>query len=1224
MIRNALPVLIAAIAFTLPAFSGDDKLDLQKGDHVAIIGEGYADRLQHDGWLETLLQKAYPKHELVIRNLAFSGDEIVSKVQTDTGATREQWLANIKADVILAFYGFNESFAGPDGLPKFKEDLDKFLKEKLKANYSGKGAPKLVLFSPLAHEKINDPNIPDSTENNKNLTLYTAAMAEVAKANGVKFVDLFAESQKLYSAAQTPLTFNGVHMTEAGNRVLAPVIFKAAIAAELPAQSADIEKLRAVVVDKSETWHDRYRTVDSFNIFGGRSNLSYESGKGGPKVSNAEVMRQEMGVRDVMTANRDKVVWTVAQGGDAKPDDTNLPPVKEVKTNLWGANPDGSHPFLSGEEAISKMTLAKGCKITLFASEEQFPELVQPVQMAWDTKGRLWVASWKNYPERTPTSKDGDKLLIFEDTNGDGKADKCTTFVDNLNCPTGFTFYKDGVLVMRSPDLLWLRDTNGDDKADWSERVLMGLDAADSHHETNSMVRDPGGATYLSDGVFHRTQVETAAGPVRNTDGCIYRYEPLTHRFERYVPYGFANPHGRVFDYWGTDIITDATGNSNYFAPAFSGMIDFPHKHPGLQEFWKRPSRPCPGTAFLSSRHFPDDMNGNFLNCNVIGMQGIFRVKVTEDGSGIKGETLEHLLMSSDKNFRPTGCSVAPDGSLYIMDWTNAIIGHMQHHLRDPNRDHVHGRIYRMTYEGRALLTPPKVDGEPIEKLLNILKEPEDNLRLRAKLELDKHPSKDVIAAVDKWAAGLDKNEPTYEHNMLEALWLHQWHNVVDIPLLKRELRSPDHHARAAATRVLCYWRDRVPEALTLLKAQAEDEHARVRIEAVRAASFFSGKDVPAAFDIAFTALKQPVDYYIDYCYRETIKQLKMHGTEPVPADPELAALVAKQAKAPPPGEEKKYGPTRKNLTKAELKTYDLGKAVFNRDAHCVTCHQPNGLGLAPIYPPLTNKDWLAGDDERLIKIVLKGLWGPLEVNGKRFDPTKGTPPMTGFADLLKDEEIAAVLTYVRQSFGNDYDPIKPDAVKKIRAMVESRNSFYQIEDLMKENPMAGWEKWKDAPAKTAKSHEEELAPFVDTLAGGDGAAGKKLFFESEKVQCAKCHKINGKGADVGPDLSKLAAQEGKDKKYFLESLIVPSAQIAKGYDVHMAKLNDGKIFMGILKAEDDKKLSLMQADGKLIEVPKDQIKTRVVQKESAMPPMGEVLTKQEIRNVIEFLSTLK
>src|SRR2546430_8246194 len=215
-----------------------------------------------------------------------------------------------------------------------------------------------------------------------------------------------------------------------------------------------------------------------------------------------------------------------------------------------------------------------------------------------------------------------------------------------------------------------------------------------------------------------------------------------TYKFERYVPYGFANPHGRVFDYWGTDIITDATGNNSYFGPAFSGYLDYPAKHGGLKEFWKRPNRPCPGTGILSSRHFPEEFQGNFLNLNVITFQGIYRVKVSEQDSGLKGETIpDHLVYSDDPNFRPSAISVAPDGSLYFLDWHKPLIGHMQHHMRDPNRDKTHGRIYRITYEGRPLLKPIKIDGQSITSLLAALKEPEDDVRTRAKIEWGKHKS---------------------------------------------------------------------------------------------------------------------------------------------------------------------------------------------------------------------------------------------------------------------------------------------------------------------------------------------------------------------------------------------------------------------------------------------------------------------------------------------------
>ena len=862
------------------------KLEVGKGDHISIVGNALAERMQHSGWLEALAHKAFPEHDLSFRNLGFAADEVAARMRSENFGTPEEWLKKTQTDVVFAMFGFNESFAGYEGVEKFKGEVEKFIKATKAANYSGKGPARLVLFSPIAQEKMPDPNLPDPAANNTNIQNYATAMAEVAKANDVQFVDLFAASQEVYKTAKQPLTHNGLHLTDAGYQALAPVMFKAVFGAEPPAADALVEKIRAAVVERNAMWFSRYRTVDGYNVYGGRSQLAFQ-GKEGQKLRNFDVMQEEMAVRDVMTANRDKRIWAIAKGGDLQIDDSNIPKVTEVKTN----KPDAK-PYLSGEEAIKRMTVPKGVKVNLFASEEQFPELANPVQMAWDTKGRLWVAVWPTYPERTPWDKKGDSLLIFEDTDADGKADKMTNFLSDLNSPTGFQFFKDGVLVMQAPDLWFVRDTNGDGKADLKERVLNGIDSADSHHTTNAMCLEPGGATYLSDGVFHRTQVETARGPVRNQDAAIYRFEPLTNKFEAYIRYGFANPHGRVFDYWGNDIVTDATGNSNYFGPAFSGRLDN-GKHPEMKQFWNRPSRPCPHTNILSSRAWPDEFNGNFLNCNVISIQGIFRAKMSEDGSGLKGETLEHLVTSDDPNFRPIAVSTGPEGAVYVLDWSQSIIGHMQHHIRDPHRDHQHGRIYRMTYEGRPLLTPAKIDGQPIEALLELLKTPENDVRERTKIELSKHDATKVAAAAKKWAAALDKSDKEYEHHMLEALWVHQWNNVLDAELLKRTLGSPEPRARAQGVRVLGYWRDRVPDALALVKTAAGDEHPRVRLEAVRVASFFDGKDVPAAIDAAYAILAKPTDYYLDYTLKETLKQLNSLTKETVlPSDPAIAAKL--------------------------------------------------------------------------------------------------------------------------------------------------------------------------------------------------------------------------------------------------------------------------------------------------------------------------------------------
>lgn len=899
--KHELRSVLVALGLVAATWVGAaEKLELKPGDHVAIIGNTLADRMQHSGYFEALTYDKFPKHQLVFRNLAFSADEVALRPRSADFGTPDEWLTKVQADVVLAFFGFDESFKGAEGLPKFQSDLEKFIQDTRKANYSGKGAPRLVLVSPIAAEKHKDPNFPDPAPINRQLEPYVKAMREVAAANNVPFVDLFAASQKAYASAKKSLTINGIHLSDDGYKALAPAMFAQIFGENAPAmQSTGFENLRAAINDKNKVWFSRYRTMDGYNIYGGRSKEAYAPGKRQiqdrnpepPYVSNFQVMQREMSERDVMTANRDKRVWAVAQGGDLAVKDDNLPPPVELPTNKPGENPDGSHKFLTGEEGLKHMTVPPGCKVQFIASEKEFPELSKPVQMAFDTKGRLWVAAWPNYPERTPTSKVGDKLLVF-DLNADGSVKKMTTFLDDLNCPTGFQFYKDGVLVMQAPDLWFVRDTDGDGKADYKVRILDGMDSADSHHTANSICYEPGGAIYLSDGVFHRTSVETARGPVRNSDAAIYRFEPRTSKFERYIAYGFANPHGRLFDYWGNDIVTDATGNNSYFGPAFSGYLGDKSgdKHPGMKQFWERPSRPCPGTAMLSSRHFPESMQNEFLNINVIGFQGIYRVKVSEEGSGLHGETIDPpMLQSDDPNCRPIAADVAPDGSLYFLDWHNPIIGHLQHNLRDPNRDHVHGRIYRITYPERPLLTLKKIDGEPIAKLLDLLKEPENNVRTRAKIELDKHPTKEVIAAAQKWAKQFDPKKLEDAHHLTEALWLHQWHNVVNEPLLKQVLQSPDPRARAQAVRVLCYWRDHVSQPLAALKIAANDPSPRVRLEAVRAASYFEGNE---AMEAAYQITKYPTDYYLDYTFKETTKQLQKSANGWVPKDPALVAAA--------------------------------------------------------------------------------------------------------------------------------------------------------------------------------------------------------------------------------------------------------------------------------------------------------------------------------------------
>jgi hypothetical protein len=196
----------------------------------------------------------------------------------------------------------------------------------------------------------------------------------------------------------------------------------------------------------------------------------------------------------------------------------------------------------------------------------------------------------------------------------------------------------------------------------------------------------------------------------------------------------------------------------------------------------------------------------------------------------------------------------------------------MQHNLRDPNRDKSHGRIWRITYKGRPLVEAPQIAGAPLPHLLDLLKSYEYRTRYRVRRELRDRDTAEVIPAVDAWVAGLKADDPGSEHDKLESLWVKQTHDVVDETLLTSLLNSPEPQARAAATRVLCYWRDRVSDPLALLQARVNDDNPRVRLEAVRALSFFNNQQ---ALDIAVESLVYDQDDYLKYTLDETMTTLQ-------------------------------------------------------------------------------------------------------------------------------------------------------------------------------------------------------------------------------------------------------------------------------------------------------------------------------------------------------------
>jgi mono/diheme cytochrome c family protein/glucose/arabinose dehydrogenase len=938
--------------------------------------------------------------------------------------TPDEWLAFLKADTIIAFFGYNESFEGPERVANFEAELDAWVEHTLSKAYNTKAAPRLVLASPIAFENQSAKrDLPDGEKENANISLYASAIQTVAKKHGLTFVDLFTPTKALYAKAQTPLTTSGFIPTEEGYKQIGEILADAVFGKQNRVSKANPDTLHQAVKQKDWFWNNDYNILNGVHTHGQRYNPF------GPQNYPDEVQKSRE-----MAELRDTLIHEVAAAKKTtlEVDDSKTHVLPPVPTNYQQSVKNGSDKYLYGEDAIKSLTVPEGYKAQLFASEKEFPNLANPIQISFDNKGRLWVAVAPTYPHYRPgDAMPNDKILIYEDTDGDGKADKEIVFADHIHLPIGFELAPEGVYLSQEPNLVLLRDTNGDDKADSSEIILGGFDTHDTHHAISAYAADPSGAFMLCEGVFLHSNVETAYGPIRCVDGGFLRYNPQRGHLERTAQLSIPNPWGVVFDAWGQDFFLHTSGPSMNWMLPVSVKPTFGSKTPSTPDLVPEGQkvRPTSGLEVVSSRHFPDEVQGDLILCNAIGFLGIKQHKIEDDGTGWKTSFRHDLLKSTDGNFRPVDLEFAPDGSLYVIDWHNPLIGHMQHNARDPLRDHVHGRIYRITYPSRPLVKPAQIAGASVSTLLENLKQPELRTRYRTRRELRAHPASEVLPALKSWVAALDKNDPQYEHHALEALWTTWGLNQTDESPLRQLLEAKDFHARAAAVRVLRYNMHRVADHAKLLEKAAADEHGRVRLEALVAASWMP--DTVAGAKIVSIASGKPLDQWSQNAAKTAATRLAGKVEKEVADHKELAAPAHLDAGA-----------------KAQ---FLAGQKIYFREGHCVTCHQPNGKGLDPAFPSLEKSQWVTGDNTRLIKLSLYGLMGPLELNCKKYD---GQVPMTPFGGMLNDTEMAAVLTFVRNSFGNQAAPIAPAEVQKVRAAYPGRVNFFTTEELLKEHPL--------------------------------------------------------------------------------------------------------------------------------------------------------------------------
>ncbi len=1024
--------LICLIAGGLDA----QTLELSKDSRIVLLGNGLGSRMLQFGHFESELHRRYPEHQLVIRNICDEGDtpsfrpnagkknpwafpggenffplsEAKDRWGGSSGAgifpEPDAWLKQLKPDIIIAFFGYNESFNGATWVENYKAELSAFVEHTLKQTYNDKAAPKLALVSPAAFQNLSALHgTPAGVAENINLAMYTEAMREIAAKYHVSFVNLFAPTSQWFAPGSSPLTRDGALLTDDGYAKLVPELANQLFGKKASAANVNAAELKKAVDEFTWIWTKYYKIPNGVHVYG-RRREPY-----GPQNYPFELKKLEQ-----MASIREQAIWAIVQG---KPFDVAAADAKTEALPVIGSI-DPKVKYLSGEESLKTIKVPGGYKIELFADEARFPDMANPVQLSFDNKGRLWVATMPSYPHYKPgDSMPNDKLLILEDTDSDGKADKQTIFADRLHLPMGFEISHDGVYVAQGTSLIFLKDTNGDDMADVKETVMSGFDDHDTHHAISAFCADPSGAIFMGEGTFLRSHVETAYGPVRSSNGGFFRYNPARRHLERTARLSIPNPWGIAYDEWGQDFFADTS--DPHVRWMLQGSVQVP-----LGSFCPTPPnllsvlvRPTSGLEFVSSRHFPDEVQGDLLINNTIGFQGMKQHTMTDADTGFVSKFRQDLVVGADTNFRPVDMEFAPDGSLYLVDWHNARIGHMQHSARDPNRDKTHGRVFRITYPSRPLVAPVKVAGASIDELLKNLEVPEYRTRYRIRRELRGRDANEVLNGVNQWVAGLNKDDARYEHNLVEAMWVTWGLNRVSEPIVRQLLRAKDYRARAAAVRALRYNTHAIPQYPELLKSAAGDAHGRVRMEAIVAASWLKN---PAGNTVLEAANGAAMDNWIDPVFKAAQSSLKGQEIE---------------GEAPVVFETK--------LTGADKEQFLRGAEVYLRDGHCGTCHQKDGNGLPEaFFPPLAGSEWVQGSEDRLIKLTLHGLIGPIEVKGLKYP---GAVPMTPFK-FLSDAEVADVLTFVRNAFGNSSAPVSPQSVQKIRQATKDQPSFYQAADL--------------------------------------------------------------------------------------------------------------------------------------------------------------------------------
>ena len=987
--------------------------------------------------------------------------------------------------------------------------------------------------------------------------------------------------------------------------------------------------------------------------------------------------------------------------------------------------------YLKPDETVAKMKVPAEFEVKLFAGE---PDLANPIAFTIDEKGRVWAIECFEYPSRTPKGKaPRDRIVILEDTDGDGKCDKRTVFAEGKDFPvpeerkkaglgafdlaSGIEVGNGGVYV-GAPPYLWFIE-NKDDKPGKIDPVLKGFGSEDTHETLNTFQWGPDGWLYGLHGVFTQSKVQSLDGPETRMNAAVWRFHPKTKKFEIFAE-GTSNPWG--MDWRNTDgqfiLACCVIPHLYHIVPGGiykrqAGASYNPHAYGYINEicdhtFHKESGWAHAGLISLDAPHIPEKYRNSVIFGSIHGCS-VKQNILKPNGSSFTATRGDDFLVSGDKNFRPINMKWGPNGDIYLIDWHDQ----MPCHQAKPDEwDYERGRVYRIQVKDRKgkkaedlgkltsaeLLDGPIVTAENpylyrtalrllSERQANITEKERDKARILAGLGAADTPTRlrgllasiaagkheevrytddgfleskpaELRASTARFAGMNDPrmydDDPVWAKTVAERIaQLVNQAKTDKSPAVRRDLASAairlaDKHDVTELVRALMKHKDDAKDPLipylvwTAYEKVLANDLKQKDAPQVKPGSEKAGEALEK--ELAFLAKEAPDNIFVrDVIVPKVMRRLVATGdaadlalcvkfladvkdtnTREKALDGLVVALADQTVDAPA-----EWKAVRDTLLLEPKFTVPVNKlSVSFRDPEAVQ----RALGvLSDVKKPDADRAEAVRQLTQLKAKEAPDLFRKLALDGTekampvRIEAARGLVafdrPDLPKAVLAKWKELPPAL---QSELVNTLAARKPWAMELLKAMeaktidrgLVTDNTVTRMQAFNDKDMNALIEK---AWGKTRKT-PDELNKLIDktraSLSTGSAsfAAGKKVF----ENQCAKCHKFDGKGAEVGPALDGA----GRDIEYLLANVLDPNRVVGAPYFVRTANLMDGQTIQGLLHAEDDQSITLKTENAVLKRIPKKELDGPVKVAEKSMMPEGLAsgMTEQDFRDLIRYV----